>query len=573
MLKEYANLSVLTLVALVALGLALSYIVLVMFGSSSHPNPRHQRTNDNIEGINKVPMDPTSSELGVLSSPLWDVFLSFYGMETRRNFISHLYHALDQAGIVTFKDDPALEKGEEISSALRQAIRNSKMFVVVISENFANSSWCLDELVEILSCKRTNNQVIPVFYYVHPSDLRYHKGSFGVALKKHEKRHSVDRIQKWKSALTEIAALSGYHLEDAKETCDAIIYYLYKLRITTVYTVLKLIGVKQIQFKIINRSEADTIQNIVENVLSQTSTKAVHLQRCLFGIDPAVEEIYQQLSLKSNDVRALGICGMGGIGKTTLAKALYDKYSLKFNISCFVENVRQNSQGASPPSLLHQLLKELLRVKDLKVRDSDSALRKLREILSTNKALIVFDDLDQSNYSELVVRICNLFSDGSRMIITTRDSNLLNQLKLEMSKVDTYMVKRLNEINSLELFSYHAFKKSKPPEKYLALSKSFVTYAGGLPVALKVLGSSLCGRKDVSFWKLKLEKVQKIPMESIQRILELSYDELEDDSQKAIFLDIVFFFLGEKIHDAVDVFRSCDFFSESGIPILLKDVY
>nr|XP_017224654.1 PREDICTED: TMV resistance protein N-like isoform X1 [Daucus carota subsp. sativus]XP_017224655.1 PREDICTED: TMV resistance protein N-like isoform X1 [Daucus carota subsp. sativus] len=537
MLKEYANLSVLTLVALVALGLALSYIVLVMFGSSSHPNPRHQRTNDNIEGINKVPMDPTSSELGVLSSPLWDVFLSFYGMETRRNFISHLYHALDQAGIVTFKDDPALEKGEEISSALRQAIRNSKMFVVVISENFANSSWCLDELVEILSCKRTNNQVIPVFYYVHPSDLRYHKGSFGVALKKHEKRHSVDRIQKWKSALTEIAALSGYHLEDAKE------------------------------------SEADTIQNIVENVLSQTSTKAVHLQRCLFGIDPAVEEIYQQLSLKSNDVRALGICGMGGIGKTTLAKALYDKYSLKFNISCFVENVRQNSQGASPPSLLHQLLKELLRVKDLKVRDSDSALRKLREILSTNKALIVFDDLDQSNYSELVVRICNLFSDGSRMIITTRDSNLLNQLKLEMSKVDTYMVKRLNEINSLELFSYHAFKKSKPPEKYLALSKSFVTYAGGLPVALKVLGSSLCGRKDVSFWKLKLEKVQKIPMESIQRILELSYDELEDDSQKAIFLDIVFFFLGEKIHDAVDVFRSCDFFSESGIPILLKDVY
>nr|XP_017224656.1 PREDICTED: TMV resistance protein N-like isoform X2 [Daucus carota subsp. sativus] len=508
MLKEYANLSVLTLVALVALGLALSYIVLVMFGSSSHPNPRHQRTNDNIEGINKVPMDPTSSELGVLSSPLWDVFLSFYGMETRRNFISHLYHALDQAGIVTFKDDPALEKGEEISSALRQAIRNSKMFVVVISENFANSSWCLDELVEILSCKRTNNQVIPVFYYVHPSDLRYHKGSFGVALKKHEKRHSVDRIQKWKSALTEIAALSGYHLEDAKE------------------------------------SEADTIQNIVENVLSQTSTKAVHLQRCLFGIDPAVEEIYQQLSLKSNDVRALGICGMGGIGKTTLAKALYDKYSLKFNISCFVENVRQNSQGASPPSLLHQLLKELLRVKDLK-----------------------------SNYSELVVRICNLFSDGSRMIITTRDSNLLNQLKLEMSKVDTYMVKRLNEINSLELFSYHAFKKSKPPEKYLALSKSFVTYAGGLPVALKVLGSSLCGRKDVSFWKLKLEKVQKIPMESIQRILELSYDELEDDSQKAIFLDIVFFFLGEKIHDAVDVFRSCDFFSESGIPILLKDVY
>ncbi|XP_017225297.2 disease resistance protein Roq1-like [Daucus carota subsp. sativus] len=453
MLKEsisaYADLSPAILLTSLTLGLALFYAISLMLRPSAQPQQQVAVVEDN----NEVTLDTTTTQLAAVTpSPLWDVFLSFHGKDTRRNFISYLYHALDQAGIVTFRDDPALEKGQEISSGLREAIRNSKMFVLVISENYAASSWCLDELVEILSCKRTKDQVIPVFYYVNPSDLRHHKGSFGVALKKHEKRYSVDRIHKWKSALTEIAALSGYHLEDTKE-----------------------------------ESEADMIENIVEDVLSQASRKVLNLESDLFGTDLAVEEIYQQLSMESDDVRALGICGMGGVGKTTLAKAFYNKYSHTFDVSCFMKNVKQNSQ-AGP--LLQKILIELLRVKDFKVRDVESAIRKLKGILcSSKKALIVLDDLDGSSYTELLARICKLFIDGSRVIITARDANLPNQLKVEMLNVDTYMVKHLNRMDSLHLFSYHAFKKSKPPGKYLALSKSFVTYAGGLPLALKMLGS------------------------------------------------------------------------------------
>lgn len=94
----------------------------------------------------------------------WDVFLSFYGNDTRRNFTSHLYSPLVQAGILTFMDDPELEKGEEISLGLLDAIHGSKICIVVLSENYASSMWCLNELVEILTCKRTNGQVvIPVF--------------------------------------------------------------------------------------------------------------------------------------------------------------------------------------------------------------------------------------------------------------------------------------------------------------------------------------------------------------------------------------------------------------------------
>ncbi|KAL8114783.1 hypothetical protein AgCh_021588 [Apium graveolens] len=427
-----------------------------------------------------------------------------------------------------------VEKGQEISSGLLDAIKHSKIFIVVVSENYAHSPWCLNELVQILSCKTTEVHVVPVFYNVDPSDVRHQKGSFGKAIDCHKKRYSVDMIEKWKSALSQIAALSGHHLR--KEA---------------------------------NENESDTIQEIVGNVATRTSTTVSPLEKYLFGIDSAVEEIYQNLSMESNDVRAIDICGMGGIGKTTIAKAFYNKYFNQFDISCFNGNVKQNSQGGSHLfPLLEQLLDDLLRKKDCKVADVESRIRKLKQILHSKKALIIMDDLDQSNYSELLTSIGILFSAGSRIIITTRDANLLHKIKMEISEVDIYMVKTLKKIDSLELFSYHAFRKPVPPENFRELSLKFVTYAGGLPLALKVLGSSLLGR-TYEFWTAKLEKVKEIPENDIQKVLKLSYDELDDETEKAIFIDIAFFFVGKAKDEAVHVFKSCDFFPDVGIPILV----
>lgn len=111
-------------------------------------------------------------------------------------------------------DEPVLRKGEEISRGLFYSIRGSKMSVVVLSENYARSKWCLNELVEILSCKRINGQmIIPVFYYVDPSDVRHYKGSFGEALRSQMSLHSEDVVEKWKFALSEIGKLKGYHLQ------------------------------------------------------------------------------------------------------------------------------------------------------------------------------------------------------------------------------------------------------------------------------------------------------------------------------------------------------------------------
>lgn len=100
----------------------------------------------------------------------WDVFLSFRGIDTRYTFTDHLYTALHRTGIRTFRDDPELRSGEVISDTLLQVIQESKTYIVVFSNNYASSFWCLDELVEILNCYKTMQRlVIPVFYNITPS--------------------------------------------------------------------------------------------------------------------------------------------------------------------------------------------------------------------------------------------------------------------------------------------------------------------------------------------------------------------------------------------------------------------
>ncbi|CAK7350015.1 unnamed protein product [Dovyalis caffra] len=154
----------------------------------------------------------------------YDVFLSFRGEDTRVSFTSHLYAALKRKQILTFIDYE-LNRGEEISPSLLKAIEESKLSVVVFSENYASSKWCLEELAKILECKKTKGQmVIPVFYRVDPSHVRNQVGSFADVFARHEQllKEKMDKVQNWRAAMKEAANLSGWDSENIKSESEFV---------------------------------------------------------------------------------------------------------------------------------------------------------------------------------------------------------------------------------------------------------------------------------------------------------------------------------------------------------------
>lgn len=144
-----------------------------------------------------------------------DIFLSFRGEDTRSSFVSHLYAALQNAGIKVFKDDNELQGGDHISKSLLRAIEESKISLIVFSKNYANSRWCLDELKKIMKCYRTIGiKVVPVFYHLEPSNVRHQSGEFGKSFQSFLNKISNEKelVQSWREALRQAANIKGFEI-------------------------------------------------------------------------------------------------------------------------------------------------------------------------------------------------------------------------------------------------------------------------------------------------------------------------------------------------------------------------
>ena len=153
------------------------------------------------------------------STPQWkyDVFLSFRGKDTRNGFTDHLYAALTEKGILTFRDEEKLEMGKSISPDLFRAIEESRSSIVILSKNYASSRWCLDELVKIIGCMNEMKMIVlPIFYDVDPSDVRNQTNTFAKAFANHENnfKDNIGKVQRWRTALREVANLKGWHIQD-----------------------------------------------------------------------------------------------------------------------------------------------------------------------------------------------------------------------------------------------------------------------------------------------------------------------------------------------------------------------
>ncbi|CAN6543610.1 unnamed protein product [Malus baccata var. baccata] len=422
----------------------------------------------------------------------YHVFLSFRGEDTRRGFTDHLYKQLEARGIKTFRDEPELERGTDINPELLKAIDQSRSAIIVLSTNFASSSWCLRELTNIVRCMKEKKRIFPIFYGVDPSDVRHQRGRFGEAFAEHEVNYR-EHVNEWRRSLKRVADLAGYDTELIQ--------------------------------RIVN-----TLWEEVHPTLSMLDSSEKFV-----GIDSKLEEIDLLLDTDANDIRFIGIWGMGGVGKTTLARLVYERISHDFEGSSFLANVREVCSKEGIAHLQKQLLSEILGENNIQIWNSYSGITRISRCLCNKKVLLILDDVDQSDQLEKLVKQKEWFGFGSRIVITTRDERLLVEYGIDM----VYEVKPLTQDEALFLFSRKAFKDDELEEDFLELSKCFISYASGLPLALKTLGSFLYkrGRDE---WKSALDKLKQAPIRTIYETLKISYDGL-DESEKRIFLDIACF--------------------------------
>ncbi|XP_018449004.1 probable disease resistance protein RPP1 isoform X1 [Raphanus sativus] len=436
------------------------------------------------------------------------VFPSFHGADVRTNFLSHVLKELRSKGIDSFIDND-IERSKLIGPELVEAIRGSRIAIVLLSQNYASSTWCLNELVEIMKCREEFGQtVMPLFYQVDPTDIKKQTGDFGKVLGKTCKGKTKEEIQRWKHALTELAQIAGFHSTNGE-------------------------------------NEAKMIEDIATDVSNKLNLSAPSNDfDGLVGMESRMAEMRRLLQLDSDEVRKIGILGPPGIGKTTIARSLFNQHSQDFQLCVFMDNIKRkyvimacSDDYSVKLDLQKQFMSQLTNETGIQIPHLGVAKDRLKD----KKVLVVLDDVDQLVQLEAMAKETSWFGPGSRIIITTQDENIL-----KASGIDhIHRVNLPSDDEALQMFCMYAFGQKYPKDGFEELASEVRSLVGGLPLGLRVMGSYFRGMSEED-WREAVPRL-KIHLNrngEIASILKFSYDALNDED-KRLFLHIACFFSGE----------------------------
>ncbi|PWA70465.1 TMV resistance protein N [Artemisia annua] len=446
--------------------------------------------------------------------PKYDVFVNYAPEEIGNGFASHLKGALGREGF-TICDHTKLPNGQDKSSELLKAIEDSEIYLVVFSPSYASSKECLDEFVLIMESypKFNKRKFFPIFFNVEPSHVRNQQGSFLEAFQGHEKNVDAERVQIWRQALKEAGDKSGLNLK--ADWPD----------------------------------EEWFIQKIVKDVRKMQNPQQLCYVEHPVGIDSRAQDIISALRLSDPAFTMVAVLGMSGSGKTTIAKAVYDRIAADFDVSCFIENIHCLYTGQNwEVKLQRDAIYRLMAGKN-KFKGSDG-VAKLIKLLSGQKVLLILDDVYEFKQLQALSIHLASFHDGSRIIVTTR-----NKLSLSNLPHTPYNIRLLDTIESFELFTRLIGKGDPIDMKFV---EEIVQCAGGIPLVLEVWSRHFTCY-DRNLWPDMLEMLKIIPHEDTQKKLQISYDSLPKRGQN-FFLDIACFFHGMDKDTIVKVLQDKDFF-------------
>ncbi|CAI0421211.1 unnamed protein product [Linum tenue] len=344
--------------------------------------------------------DSSSSDSTTRPRPAlkYEVFLSFRGPDVRTTFADSLYHFLVHSKIRTFYDDEELRKGDKIAPSLVQAIQESKIYIPILSQGYASSKWCLEELsLMVESLNRNQGHILlPVFYFVEPRDVRRQERSYySRAFLQHSRKYDAETTKEWKEALQFVGQLKGWHV-----------------------------------------TESDRQGAVIDNIFSQVWSHLMGSYKIetdeLIGIESRVKEVRDLLDLDGERLKMVGIHGMGGIGKTTISKAVYNEVSSRFERSCFLEDIRETLlKNDGVVTLQNKIISSILR-HDSRVGDTSEGIHIIRDKVCKYKVFIVLDDVDERFEFEKILGKLQDYFFGSRFIVTTRDKKVNESNEFEM---------------------------------------------------------------------------------------------------------------------------------------------